>query len=164
VVVMYLYKRLMLSPSGLAGSSSNGRYPASIAYYKWLATRWSADLVRTHQNYTTTPYVNLPPSIKRIAHDKLWRSITRTAAAGLHQVASPSALFILTVKPILPNKVSVAQIVFNFSTELFPRIERIGKAKVCDDDISILVEKQILEFQIAVNNAFLVEVAERTAS
>lgn len=32
VETMYLYKRLMLSPSGFAGSSSNGRYPASIAY------------------------------------------------------------------------------------------------------------------------------------
>lgn len=32
VWVIYLYNKLMLSPSGFAGSSSNGRYPANIAY------------------------------------------------------------------------------------------------------------------------------------
>lgn len=37
VLTMYLYSRLMLSPSGFAGSSSKGRYPASIAYCIWSA-------------------------------------------------------------------------------------------------------------------------------
>lgn len=34
VDTIYLYSRLILSPSGFAGSSSNGRYPANIAYYR----------------------------------------------------------------------------------------------------------------------------------
>ena len=68
-------------------------------------------------------------------------------------------MLILTVKSVLSHKISIAQIILDLSSEFFSRIEGVGEAEICDDNIPILVKKQILKFQVAMNYAFLVEVA-----
>lgn len=44
--------------------------------------------IRTHQNNTTAPDINLAASVKQVTDDKLWSCITRTPTAGLHQITS----------------------------------------------------------------------------
>jgi hypothetical protein len=39
-------------------------------------------------------------------------------------------------------------------------VEPVGKAKVGDDDVAVLVEEEVLELEVAVDNVLLVEIVD----
>jgi hypothetical protein len=39
-------------------------------------------------------------------------------------------------------------------------LEAVGKAEVCDDDVAVAVEEEVLELEIAVDDLFLVDVPD----
>ena len=60
----------------------------------------------------------------------------------------------------MPYKVLITQSVLDLLAQLVLGVEGVGEPKVSDDDILVAVEQQVLELQISVNNASLVQVAD----
>ena len=58
------------------------------------------------------------------------------------------------------DKVFVGHVVLDLVAELVGGVEGVGEAKVGDDDVLVPVEEEVLEFQVAVDDALLVQVAD----
>ena len=128
-----------------------------MAYYTWL------DIVengtaRTYQDHTATPHVNFATGVKGVTDDQLRRRITGAAAAGLHEITS--AVAICALQPQLFYVFLVAQVEFDLFAQLIVGIERVGETEICNDDIPVAVQEQVLELQISVDNASSVQVPD----
>lgn len=113
----------------------------------------------SYQNDTAAPDVDLAAGVERIANDEFGCRIARASAARLHQITSSIAAVQNPVKLHLLDVVFGCQVVLDLVAKLVGWIEHVCEAKVSDDDVTITVEQQIFQLQIAVHDAFLVQVA-----
>jgi len=77
-----------------------------------------------HQNDATTPNVDFASCIQAICNDEFRGGVAGTSATCLHQVADSSVVFWCDDIIICPH---------------FINVESVGKSKVCDDDVPILI-------------------------
>jgi hypothetical protein len=77
----------------------------------------------------------------------------------LHQVAASEALLVLEIKTLALNVFLVTYIVFLLLSQIVYRVECVRKAKVGDDDVLVAVQKQVLELEIAMYDALLVQIS-----
>ncbi|KAG9755140.1 kinase-like protein, partial [Aureobasidium melanogenum] len=132
---MYLYNRLMLSPSGLAGSSSKGNSPL----FGWCR------LTSTYQDDTTTPHIDL--------------ATTRATTARLHKITATVTGRLDMFQAHLGDKLLVVEVVLNLLTKLIIRVKSVCESKIGDDDIAVAVQQQVLQLQVAMDNTLLMQVA-----
>jgi hypothetical protein len=58
-----------------------------------------------------------------------------------------------------PYEFLVAQSVLNVLAELVVRVKGVGETEICNDDILIAVQQQVLELEISVHNTLPVQIA-----
>ena len=153
----------MLSPSGLAGSSSNGRYPASIAYWRQKVSQTRKRLrvsEGSYQDDTTAPHIDLCATIQAVAHHKLGSCVAGASARSGHEIAPSQVVPTDLIKPMVFNEFAIVQIVFGAFWKLVAGIKGIGEAKVSDYDVLRVVKKEILEFQVSMDDPIPVKVAD----
>src|SRR5688500_6474095 len=114
------------------------------------------DLDLTYEDDATAPDIYFATSVERVADDELGCGVAWTSTTGLHQITPADS--IRAFQAHLSDELLVAQVVFDLLAELVIRIESIGEAEVRYYDITIAIQKKILQLQISMHNAFLVQI------
>ena len=114
----------------------------------------------TYENNSAAPNVHLSARVEGVTNYQFRGSVARTAAAGLHQITSSHATRIKSIEFELAHKLFVAEVVFDFVRQLVFGVKCVGEPKVSDDNVAILIKEKIFQFQISVDNAFLVQVSD----
>lgn len=112
----------------------------------------------SYQNNSAAPDIDLSTSVEGVTNNQFWSCVAWAAAAGLHEIALPRAAGLDGVQPPRLDKLAVRQIQLLELRQLVVGIERVGEAKVGDDDVSVPVEQEVLQLEIAVDDALLVQV------
>lgn len=113
----------------------------------------------SHQDDTTTPNIDFPTSIQRVAHYQLRSRVAWTSAARLHEVAPAHPVRLCLVQAYAFHKFAVRQVQFLLFRQLVVRVERIGKAKIRNDDVSVPIQEKVLQFQVSMHDALFVKIA-----
>ena len=97
----------------------------------------------------TAPDVHLASAVPALAHDELRRGVARAAATRLHQVAA---------QPPTGSVHQLAQAVVVVCGRC--RVKDVCEAKVGYDDVAVAVKKQVLELQVTMDDALVVEILD----
>lgn len=116
--------------------------------------------VVTYENDAAAPDVHFPARIEGVANYQLGGGVAGATTARLHQVALPGSIRLELVETHTFDELAVGQIQLLFLAKFFVGVKGVGEAKVGDDDVAVAVEKEIFEFEIAVDDAFFMEVSD----
>ena len=110
---------------------------------------------------TTAPDVHLAAAVQAITNDKFRSGVARTSARSSHHVSMFVAILIGSTQTVLLEKVVVLELaILNvFVIAASHRIKGVGKAKVGNNNVLVVVKEKVLEFQVAVDDTIAVEVA-----
>lgn len=116
------------------------------------------DRNETYQDNTTRPNVHLATSVQRVRHNKLGRRITRTSTARLHQIASSPSTWQNLIQSHALNIISRSESRLNLLRQLIRWVECVRESEIRDYYVAIAVQEQVLELQVSVNNALLMQI------
>lgn len=114
----------------------------------------------TYQDHAAAPDVHFAARVQSVTNDQFRSCVAWTSAAGLHEISFAVAVGHDLIETLDFDEILVTEAQFLLFCELVAGLEGVGKAEIGYYDVSVSIQQQVLQLQIAVNDALLVQVSD----